>query len=195
MENPDHWVDLDRDRILFDGKPLVSAKKRYILLHKPRGYLTTYKDPENRPTVYDLLGDVGAWVAPVGRLDLETSGLLILTNDHDFAERMTNPEYHVSKTYRVQASTLLSDEDLARLASGVTLSDGPTRPAIVKRISDSGNCTHIELAITEGRNRQIRRMIEAIDSKVSKLERVAIGRVGIKGLEAGRWREFSPREL
>ncbi len=195
IENPDHWVDLDRDRVIFDGQPLVSASKRYILLNKPKGYLTTYKDPENRPTVYDLLRDVGAWVAPVGRLDLDTSGLLILTNDHDFAERMTNPEFHVRKTYLVKASTRLSDEDLLRLASGVTLSDGPTRPAVVKRIRDSGNYTDVELTIIEGRNRQIRRMIEAVNSKVLKLVRVGIGRVGINGLEVGKWREFSPREL
>ncbi len=195
IENPDHWVDLDHDRVLFDDKPLAAAAKRYILLHKPAGYITTYRDPENRPTVYDLIRDVGVWVSPVGRLDLETSGLLILCNDNAFAETMTNPEFHVPKTYLVQAATRLSDQDLMRLASGVSLSDGPTRPAIVKRVRDSASSTYLELTITEGRNRQIRRMIEAIDSKVLKLVRVAIGRVTIDGLEEGKWRELSPKEL
>jgi 16S rRNA U516 pseudouridylate synthase RsuA-like enzyme len=110
IENPDHWVNPTQDRVLFDGKPLQAAAKRYVLLYKPKGYLTTYKDPENRPTVYDLVGDLGVWVSPVGRLDLDTSGLLILTNDTEFAERMTNPDFHIPKTYLIKASTRLSDE-------------------------------------------------------------------------------------
>jgi 23S rRNA pseudouridine2605 synthase len=195
VENPDHWVDLDSDRVLFDDKPLASASKRYILLHKPTGYITSYKDPQNRPTVYDLIGDVATWVSPVGRLDLDTSGLLILTNDNAFAEGMTNPDFHVSKTYLVKAATRLSDQDLMRLASGVALSDGPTRPAAVKRVRDSGNSTYLELTITEGRNRQVRRMIEAVDSKVLKLVRIGIGRVTINGLAVGAWRDLSPKEL
>src|SRR5437879_2505735 len=88
--NPDHWVDPDHDKVTLDGKPLKAATKSYILLYKPKGYLTTYRDPEGRPTVYALLGDVGKWLSPVGRLDLDTSGLLVLTNDNDFAERITN---------------------------------------------------------------------------------------------------------
>src|SRR5438874_10954311 len=109
VQNPDHWVDLDRDKITLDGKPLKAASKSYILLYKPKGYLTTYRDPEGRPTVYALLGDAGKWLHPVGRLDLDTSGLLILTNDNDFAERVTNPAHKVPKTYQIKASTLLSD--------------------------------------------------------------------------------------
>ncbi len=195
VENPDQWVDPGRDRVEFDGKPLAAAEKQYILLYKPKGYLTTYKDPENRPTVYDLLGDVGAWVAPVGRLDLDTSGLLILTNDTGFAERLTNPDFHVPKTYLIKASTRLSEEQLERLRSGVELSDGPTRPAEVRRVRDAGGYTHVEITITEGRNRQVRRMLEAVDSKVLKLVRVGIGRVRIGELGIGKWREFAPREL
>ncbi len=195
IENPDHWIDLDRDQILFDRQPLAAAAKRYILLHKPAGYITSYKDPGNRPTVYDLIEDVGVWVAPVGRLDLETSGLLILTNDNDFAERMTNPDFHVPKTYLIKAATHLTDNDLARLASGVDLADGPTRPAIVKRIRDSGPHTYLELTISEGRNRQVRRMLEAVDSKVLTLVRTAISRVTIDGLVSGKWRDLSPKEL
>jgi pseudouridine synthase len=195
VENPDHWVDPRRDRILFDGRPLQSAEKRYILLYKPKGYITTYQDPENRPTVYDLIADVATWVAPVGRLDLDTSGLLILTNDNDFAERLTNPEFHIPKTYQIKASTRLSDEQIERLRRGVELSDGPTRPAAVTRLRDTGNYTHLEMTITEGRNRQVRRMLEAVDGKVLKLVRVGIGRVRIGELPIGKWRNLEPGEL
>jgi pseudouridine synthase len=195
VENPDLWVDPQRDRVLFDGKPLRSAHKRYILLNKPKGYLTTYRDPQNRPTVYDLIGDVDTWVAPVGRLDADTSGLLILTNDTHFAERLTNPEFHVPKTYLVKSATRLSDEQLQLLAAGLELADGPTRPAIVKKLRDSGHHTHLEITITEGRNRQVRRMLEAIDSGVLKLVRVGIGRLSLDGLPIGKWRELSPAEV
>lgn len=195
VENPDHWVDPQRDRILFDGRALESAEKRYFLLYKPKGYITTYQDPENRPTVYGLIADVGTWVAPVGRLDLDTSGLLILTNDNDFAERLTNPDSHIPKTYQIKASTRLTDEQIERLRRGVELSDGPTRPAVVARLRDTGNYTHLEMTITEGRNRQVRRMLEAVDSKVLKLVRVGIGRVRIGDLPIGKWREMNPKEL
>src|SRR5437660_8822787 len=137
IQTPDQWVDLDRDKIALDGKPVRAAEKMYLLLYKPKGYLTTYKDPEGLPTVYDLLPDLGAWVSPVGRLDLETSGLLILTNDTDFAERLTNPDYKVPKTYLVKSAGPVSNEQLDALRQGVELSDGPTRPAIVRRIRDS----------------------------------------------------------
>jgi len=195
IRNPDHWVDLEKDRVQFDGKPLRDAAPRYILLYKPKGYLTTWRDPQGRPTVYDLLRDAGAWLSPVGRLDLDTSGLLLMTNDTAFAERLTNPEYKVPKTYQVKTSTLLSDEQLAQLRKGVVLSDGPTRPARVERLRDSARYTFLELTITEGRNRQVRRMIEAVGSKVLKLVRTAIGPLRIGELPIGRWRDLSGEEL
>jgi pseudouridine synthase len=195
VENPDHWITLERDKILFDDKPITAADKRYILLYKPKGYITTYGDPEKRPTVYDLIPDVDAWVAPVGRLDLDTSGLLILTNDTAFAERMTNPDFHIPKTYQIKASTLLTDGQIERLRAGVELSDGPTRPAQVKRLRDSAKYTHLEMTITEGRNRQVRRMLEAVDSKVLELVRIGIGKLRIGDLPIGKWREINPREL
>ncbi len=195
IQNPDHWVDLDRDRVTLDGKPLRSQEKTYILLYKPKGYLTTYRDPEGRPTVYDLLADFGAWLSPVGRLDLDTSGLLLLTNDTGFAERVTNPEHKVPKTYLVKASTLLSDEQLERLRRGVELSDGWTSPATVTRLRDSGKYTHFEITITEGRNRQVRRMLEAVDSKVLKLVRTAIGPIRIGDLPIGKWRKLAAGEV
>ena len=195
IEDPDHWVDLERDRITLDGKPLRKAAKTYLLLYKPKGYLTTYHDPEGRPTVYDLIDDAGAWLAPVGRLDLDTSGLLLLTNDTDFAERVMNPEHKVAKTYLVKAATLLNDEQLDQLRRGVELADGPTRPADVRRVRDSGKHTFLELTIMEGRNRQVRRMIEALGSKVLKLVRIAIGPIRIEDLPIGKWRRLTPEEV
>jgi pseudouridine synthase len=195
IENPDHWVEFGRDRVTFDGKPLEIRDRVYILLYKPAGYITTFKDPQGRPTVYDLIGGVETFVSPVGRLDLETSGLLILTNDTQFAERLTNPDHRVPKTYRVKCEVLLGDDALERLRRGVVLSDGPTRPAQVRRVSDSGKYSQIEITITEGRNRQIRRMLEAVDSKALELVRISIGRIEIGGLQTGTWRELTPEEI
>lgn len=193
--NPDQWVDLSSDRITLDGKPLLRTLKIYLLLYKPKGYLTTYKDPEGRPTVYDLVADAGQWLAPVGRLDLDTSGLLLLSNDTDFAECITNPIRKVPKTYLVKTSTLLSDEQLEALRNGVILSDGPTRPALVTRVRDTAQYSHLEMTITEGRNRQVRRMIEAIGSKVLKLVRTAIGPIRIGELHEGKWRMLTAEEV
>ncbi|HEY5611890.1 MAG TPA: pseudouridine synthase [Thermoanaerobaculia bacterium] len=196
IENPDHWVDLERDTILFDDEPLSRQKRMYILLYKPKGYLTTYHDPEGRETIYDLLPDRDHYLFPVGRLDLDTSGLLILTNDTAFAERLTNPSYKVPKTYLVKGSTYLSDEQLDRLRKGIELKDGPTKPAVVKRIREAGGKTVFEITITEGRNRQVRRMVEALDeSKVLRLVRTAIGPIQIAGLTIGSSRELTREEV
>jgi len=195
VENPDRWVDLEKDRVTLDGKPLKTADVTYILLYKPKGYLTTWRDPEGRPTIYDLASDAGTWLSPVGRLDLDTSGLLLLTNDTDFAERVTNPEHKVPKTYQVKAATLLTDEQIGKLRSGVELSDGMTRPAEVRRLRDGPKHTHLEMTITEGRNRQVRRMLEAVDSKVSKLVRTAIGAIRIDDLAIGKWRHLTGEEV
>src|SRR5438094_3578195 len=195
VQTPDYWVDFARDKVMLDGKPVRAAKKIYLLLYKPKGYLTTHKDPEGRPTVYDLISGIGAWVVPVGRLDLDTSGLLILTNDTQFAERLTNPEHKVLKTYQLKASTILADVQIDQLRKGVTLVDGPTRPAIVKRLRDTAKYTFLEITITEGRNRQVRRMLEAIGSKVLKLVRTAIGRLRIGELPIGHWRHLGAAEV
>jgi 23S rRNA pseudouridine2605 synthase len=195
IQTPDHWVDLDRDRVALDGKPVVEQDKVYILLYKPKGYITTYKDPDGRPTVYDLIGDLGQWVAPVGRLDQDTSGLLLMTNDNDLADHITNPEHDVAKTYLVKTSSVLPDEAIAQLRSGVELSDGPTRPALVQRLRDSASSTFLEMTITEGRNRQVRRMIEAVGSRVRKLVRTAIGPLIIGDLPIGTYRHLTASEV
>ena len=193
--NPDLWVDMAHDRVRLDGRPLVVRERIYVLLYKPTGYLTTYKDPQGRPTVYDLIEDVGTFVSPVGRLDLDTSGLLLLTNDNQFAERVTNPDSHVPKTYLVKASVLLGDDQLNRLRDGIELLDGPTRPAVVRRLRDSAKYTHFEITLTEGRNRQVRRMVEALDAKVLKLVRVKIGPLSIGKLPIGKWRPLTAAEI
>lgn len=195
VQTPDQWVDPETDRVLLDGKPLVEQAKVYYLLYKPKGYLTTYRDPDGRPTVYDLLPDIGQWVAPVGRLDQDTSGLLILTNDNDFADRLTDPLYKVPKTYLVKTSSILTDQAIADLRQGIELGDGPTRPATVERLRDSASATFLELTITEGRNRQVRRMIEAVGSRVRKLVRTAIGGVKIGDLPIGNHRQLTANEL
>ena len=188
--DPDAWIDLERDRITFDGKPLRKGKRIYLLLNKPAGYLTTYRDPRGRPTVYDLL-DRDEYLFPVGRLDLDSSGLLILTNDTAFAERLTNPHYKVPKTYRVKSSQVLSDEQLEELRRGIMLRDGITRPAIVERIDRSA----FTITITEGRNRQVRRMVAALGAKVLKLMRIAIGPIVIGDLAVGASRELTAKEV
>jgi len=193
--DPDQWVDMERDRLLFDGKPLEARSRLYLLLYKPTGYLTTYKDPGGRPTVYDLIADVGTFVSPVGRLDLDTSGLLLMTNDNQFAERVTNPDSHVPKTYLVKASALVTDEQLQRLRDGIELSDGPTRPATVTRLRDSARFTHFEITLTEGRNRQVRRMVEALGARVLELVRVRIGSIAIGALPIGKWRLLTREEV
>ena len=193
--DPDLWVDMERDSVRLDDTPLQAREKVYLLLYKPTGYLTTYSDPDGRPTVYDLIADVDTFLSPVGRLDLRTSGLLLMTNDNRFADRVTSPESHVPKTYLVKASTLLTDEQLQRCRDGVELSDGPTRPATVTRVRDSGKRTHFEMTLTEGRNRQVRRMVEAVGAKVSKLVRVKIGTIAISGLQIGKWRLLTRAEV
>ena len=193
--DPNRWVDLERDQVSVDDRPLEKAASVYLLLHKPAGYLTTYRDPEGRKTIYDLLPERQSYLFPVGRLDLDTSGLLLLTNDTAFAERLTNPQYHVPKTYVVKASKHLTEEQLQRLRDGVELRDGMTRPAQVTRLRDPGGKTVFEITITEGRNRQVRRMVEALDAKVISLARTAIGDLLLGDLAEGATRELTREEV
>jgi pseudouridine synthase len=192
---PDAWADPARDRIKLDRRPLEARRRLYLLLYKPKGYLTTYKDPQGRPTVYDLLKDVEEWVFPAGRLDQDTSGLLLMTNDTKFGDFVTSPESHVPKTYLVKASILLTDDQLDQLSRGVELADGWSRPAKVSRLRNSARCTFFEITITEGRNRQVRRMVETLGAKVLKLVRTAIGAIQIDGLEMGKWRALTKEDV
>jgi 23S rRNA pseudouridine2605 synthase len=192
--DPDAWFDPERDLVTVDGQRLRSAEKLYYAFHKPRGYLTTRTDPGGRPTIYDLFEKEDAWLIPVGRLDLDTSGLLLLTNDTHFAERVTNPESRIEKTYQVEARPRLDLAALERLRRGVVLHDGPTRPARVENVRERGPATIFELSISEGRNRQVRRMVKEVGARVSKLARISIGEVLLGDLPAGALRPLSGRE-
>ena len=195
ITDPETWIEPKKDQVAVDGRRLSTPKPVHLLLYKPKGYLTSYGDPDGRKTVYDLMPKDAPWIFPVGRLDLETSGLLLMTNDAPLAERLTNPEHEVSKTYLVKASRILTDEEIARLRSGLELKDGPTRPARAHRVKDVGGRTTLEITITEGRNRQVRRMIEALDAKVLKLVRIAIGRLRIGDMPIGSTRPLTAEEI
>lgn len=195
VQSPDAWVDPAEDNVRLDGKPITARKKVYLLLYKPKGYLTTHRDPEGRPTVYDLLEGIDAWVVPVGRLDQDTTGLLVLTNDTELGDHLTSPKSKVRKTYLVKASQRLDEDQLNTLRAGMELSDGPTRRAEVTRIRDSEKYTFFEITITEGRNRQVRRMVEALGAKVLKLVRTRIGPIAIGDLEIGKYRLLTSEEV
>lgn len=189
--DPDQWIDLERDRIEFDGAPLMPRERVHLVLHKPVGVLTTYRDPEKRPTVYNLLPDLEGFVFPVGRLDRDTSGLLLVTNDSLLAERVMNPVHAIGKTYRVRATRRLDEGELDRLRNGLELEDGPTLPARAER----GEGTTFDLTIFEGRNRQVRRMVEALGAEVVELARIAIGSIALGDLPCGSVRKLTEEEI
>ncbi len=188
-----------RDRVTVEGRPVGEDTPRVVIaLHKPEGLLTTRTDPGGRPTVYDVLGDLGRWVFPVGRLDRDSSGLLILTNDHRLGERLSSPDQHVPKTYHARLSGVPEEEALRALREGVTLDDGrATRAARVRSLGTRHGGSWLEIVLTEGRNRQVRRMCAAIGHEVLALVRVAIGRLRLAelGLAPGEWRQLSPAEV
>ncbi|HZL99299.1 MAG TPA: pseudouridine synthase, partial [Planctomycetota bacterium] len=189
------WIDEERTDVRVDGKPVRAARPVYFLLNKPKDCLTTASDPQGRRTVYDLLEDVRDWVVPVGRLDRDTTGLLLLTNDTELADAVTDPATGMPKTYMVKSTTRLADEQLASLARGIELDDGPTAPARVRRLRDGDHRTFLEITITEGRNRQVRRMLEAVGSGVMELKRTAIGPLRMEGLAMGKYRRLKAEEL
>jgi 23S rRNA pseudouridine2605 synthase len=193
--DPARWVDADRQALGLDGRPLTRAEPLTLRLFKPKGLLTSFGDPQGRPTVYDLLGDCPAWVFPVGRLDQDTSGLLLLTNQTDLAEAITNPASELWKRYRVRTRAPLEDRDLERLRQGVLLDDGPTRPARAEWVHRYRGYSVIDLSISEGRNRQVRRMLRALDNGVRELRRMAIGPLELGEQRSGTWRPVSAAEL
>jgi 23S rRNA pseudouridine2605 synthase len=213
------WIVPSRDRVEVDGRRVGDVTERIVLaLHKPTGVVTTRSDPAGRPTVYDVLGALGRlapagsssvpkWVFPVGRLDRDTSGLLILTNDHRLGERLTSPDHHVPKTYHARVRGVPDVEALRALREGLTLDDGTlTRPAKVRVLGTprsrpgvaptSGEASSwLEIVLTEGKNRQVRRMGAAVGHDVLDLVRVRIGRLDLDGLAPGEWRELGPDEV
>ena len=179
-----------RDRVELDGRPLTKQGLAYLLLHKPAGVVTTASDPQGRPTVVELVAHP-ARVVPVSRLDADTTGALLLTNDGELAHRLAHPRYEVDKVYEVELDRLATEAQLQRLAKGVELEDGPTAPAGVRRVSGR----RVELTIHEGRNRQVRRMLEAVGRAVTQLHRSRYGPLTVEGLEPGAWRELEPLEV
>ncbi len=163
----------------------------YLILNKPRGVIVTVDDPQGRRTVMDLIDGVTARVYPVGRLDMDTGGILILTDDGVLAHHLMHPRFGVEKTYVAEVEGQLSDEVIDRLASGVRLEDGPTAPARVRRRGRSS----LEVTIHEGRNRQVRRMCEAVGFPVISLERIAFGPLKMEGLDRGQWRRLETDEV
>lgn len=195
VTDPLTWVDLDRQRVTRGGEEAPGAAALVLALHKPRGVVTTRRDERGRRTVYDLLPPGLPWVFPAGRLDADSEGLLILTGDAGLAERLTDPACHVPKTYHVTLNGIPSEDDLRRLREGIELSDGPTRPASARVLSEDGGRAVIEMVLTEGRNRQVRRMWAALGWRVKRLVRVAIGGLELGDLPAGACRELDAAEV
>ena len=188
-------ADAGCDRITLDGKPVRAKMERlYLLLYKPAGYMTTLKDPEGRPVVTDLLKGVTERVYPVGRVDYNTEGLLLLTNDGEWANRLAHPRHEVEKEYLVKVRGTASADQLGKLAQGVELDDGRTAPAIVSTVHETDRNTKIAITIHEGRYRQVRRMCEAVGLSVVSLKRTRYGFLDLGTLKPGEFRLLSPQE-
>ena len=177
------------DRVEVDGREVAKQKLAHLLLHKPAGVVTTAHDPQGRPTVVQLVPNEPR-VVPVGRLDADTTGALLLTNDGALAHRLAHPRYGVEKVYEVEVEGEPDDDVVRRLADGVQLEDGLTAPARARRLGRN----RIELALHEGRNRQVKRMLEALGHRVTRLHRSAYAGLTLEGLEPGAWRELEPSE-
>lgn len=194
-----HKVNPETDKVEFDGKIIKQEKKEftYILLNKPIGVVTTAEDQFDRETVLDLV-KVKTRVVPVGRLDMYTSGALILTDDGDFIYKVTHPKHEINKTYTVTLVGQVSNEDIEKLRQGVEIDGGyitkPARARIMK-IDEQKNISRVEITIHEGKNRQVRKMCEAIGKKVIALHRAKIGNLGVKDLKLGTWRYMTKKEV
>jgi 23S rRNA pseudouridine2605 synthase len=195
VRNPEHWVESAKDVVHFDGRRIRDEKKVYVALNKPTGVVTAFGDNRSRPTVYDYLKGLDKWVFPVGRLDMDTSGLLILTNDTDYGERLLQPEAKVPKTYYGKVGGVVTQDEYFRLAYGLEIGRGETSgPAIVREIRSTDKYTWFELIITEGKNRQVRRMFEAIEHPVLKLVRIRIGMLELNELPIGKYKVLNRGE-
>ncbi|QIB70551.1 rRNA pseudouridine synthase [Aminipila butyrica] len=173
----------------------IEKKSVYVMLNKPLGFITSSADEKGRPTVQDLVADVDARLFPVGRLDYNTTGLLIMTNDGDTAYRITHPKHHVYKTYRARVAGVLSAAKVARLEKGVDIGGFVTAPAHVKVLKQGERSAIVEIQIYEGKNRQVRKMFAAVGNKVQELDRVAIGELYLGRLMIGHYRKLTPKEI
>ncbi len=183
-------------RICVDGRPLQPPERKvYFLLNKPRGYLSTAKDDRGRRTVLDLLPGVRERIYPVGRLDYQTEGLLLLTNDGALMQGLLHPRFQVDKTYRAEVSGELTEEAARRLQKGILLEDGMTAPAQVRVLSRERGRAKLEMTIHEGRNRQVRRMLAAVGCDVLSLERIRFAGLDVKGVPRGEYRSLAEEEV
>ena len=190
-------INPNKDEVMYDGKIVKeSDEKIYILLNKPIGYVTTAKDQFNRDTVLDLV-KVGKRIVPVGRLDMYTSGALLLTNDGEFVYKVTHPKHEIEKTYTVTLKGSVTNDEVERLRKGVKIEDYVTKPAKVKilKIDKEKDISRLEITIHEGKNRQIRKMCESIGKKVIALHRSKIGNIDVKDLKIGQWRYLKESEV
>ncbi len=189
-------VDPDRQVVAFEGCPLgLEEEKIYLLLNKPRGYVTTLHDPQGRPIVSSLLTGITSRVFPVGRLDFDTEGALILTNDGDFAERILHPRFEIERTYQAEVRGLPTSEKIRLLEEGFDLEGKKTWPAKVRIIAREPATTTLEITIHEGRKRQVRKMFEAIGHRVLALKRIAYGGLRLGALPTGKYRRLTPADL
>lgn len=190
-------VEIGADKVQLDNKEIKpEIKKYYIMLNKPEGYVSTVNDQFERPTVIDLIGgEIKSRVFPVGRLDYDTRGLLLLTNDGNFTYKVTHPKFHMNKTYIVTIKGGITIKGLNALRKGVVIDDYKTSPAEVEMISAEKGITVLKITIHEGKNRQVRKMMEAVGCKVSELERISIGNVELGNLPLGRWRYLTSHEI
>ena len=176
------------DQILLDGKPLQKKKKIYLMLYKPAGYITTREDEKNRKTVYDLL-DCENWIFPVGRLDQDSEGLLLFTNDTAFSEEMTNPHHQVPRTYQVELQESISHEELEKIRQGIDIGRGERAcPKKIRILRQTSPNTFLEIILREGKNREVRRIFEALGKKVYRLIRTQFGPFHLGSLQPGQWR-------
>ena len=190
-------INPEEDIVKFNGKEVKQVEKMvYILLNKPIGYVTTADDQFGRETVLDLV-KVKERIVPVGRLDMYTSGALILTNDGDFVYKVTHPKHEIEKTYTVTVKGIVQNSEVEQLRKGVKIDDYTTKPAKVKilKTDTEKNFSRLEITIHEGKNRQVRRMCEAVNRKVLALHRSKIGSIGVKDIELGRWRFLKESEI
>jgi 23S rRNA pseudouridine2605 synthase len=195
IRNPDHWVESAKDSVHLDGLKVREEKKIYVALNKPTGVVTSFGDNRNRPTVYDYLKKLDRWVFPVGRLDMDTSGLLILTNDTEYGEALLQPESKVPKTYYGKVAGIVTPDQYFTLAFGVDIGRGEiTAPAIVREVRATDKYTWFELIISEGKNRQVRRMFEAIDHPMLKLVRIRIGKLPLQDIPVGSFKILTRKE-
>lgn len=189
-------IKIGTDKVTVDGKDITPEEEHvYLMLNKPDGYVTTAHDPQGRPTVLDLVAEVPQRVFPIGRLDVDTEGLLFLTNDGELAYRLTHPKFAVTKVYHALVTGKPSEDKLDRMRNGLKLEDGMTKPCTVKVIRRYNHKTMLEITISEGRNRQVRRMCQAIGNPIIELERVKIENIELSQVKRGQYRKLTLEEL